>query len=129
MLFEVYWSGMQYPKTKLVDLATVIKEAPPEDSFVFIITGPNLNAYHKWVLDNGLPVAYETARQLTNLVHDESGRNLTLSVLGKTPMQPKVYKERAKRKAIKEVLIGGNDIVAPLNIFAPAAIAPFNDNF
>ena len=62
--------------------AQIIKEST-EDSFVFILTNSQLKEFEEWIKQNELEdyVMYKMPRPVTNDVHPENGRNLTLYVL------------------------------------------------
>ena len=62
-------------------MASLIKESE-EDSFVFILTNAQLEAFDAWVKKYELErwMVYRMERAVTNGNHPQNGRNLTLAV-------------------------------------------------
>lgn len=62
-------------------IASLIKESE-EDSFVFILTNAQLEAFDAWVKKYELErwMVYRMERAVTNGNHPQNGRNLTLAV-------------------------------------------------
>ena len=103
MLFEVSWSGVSWHKKPFAD---IVKEAPPEDSFVLILSYHQIETFKSWISTHEIPVQYEMLNPISNIVHKENGRSLHLYILGNGPkLTPSVYKERVKSDTIKPVLI------------------------
>ena len=99
MLFEVYWSGIGgngYPRGN--KLAEIIKEAPPEDSFIFITVQYQEAALLDWAKKHELKIQYQGANKLTNRVHIGHGRNMRIWVLGNgAALTPSEYKAPVRK--------------------------------
>jgi hypothetical protein len=62
--------------------AKVVRESV-DDSFVFIITNGQMFEFNTWLSEHGLTEyeVFRQARPITNAIHRDTGRNLTLVVL------------------------------------------------
>ena len=99
MIYEVHWSSAGYAATQ-TKLASAIKECGADDKFVFIVTNSQKPAMQNWITKESLQEyeLFKTDRALTNHVHKESGRNLTIIVLGKGKVTKKTKRQQTQLK-------------------------------
>lgn len=98
MLFDIYWGSIGEWGNTPTQLASIIKEAPPEDAFFVITVNYQEAGFKKWLNDYEVPLKYKTPYKLTNKVHVNNGRNMTLWVLGNGgEITPKEYTAPVRR--------------------------------
>jgi len=95
MIYTVYAATFlgAYAKERPKQVAELIKSAPEEASFVFILTTTQISNFRLWVEEYKLKdlIQYVTPEPITNGSHPDSGRRLYIFVLSKSEIKESGY--------------------------------------
>ena len=98
MIFEVWFNQIRYSNEKMKALLSIVKEAPPEDSFMFIVTKDQDDSLREYIRVAGLMGIVKVQTPfLTNKVHEGSGRNMKIYILSNGKVEKRVQAAPKKR--------------------------------